>query len=126
MIRLGRSTTVVLFLLAVLSLPVIVIGVNTVTSPSAGSMNAHFINVGQGALELLEFSCGIVDDGLEVGSGGRQQRAAHHKVRDSHIPYLGVTQRSTANPSKLPTPPGKAFSHCGTVPTTALRSGLSY
>jgi hypothetical protein len=58
----------------------------------------------------------MVDDGLEVGSGGRQQKAAHQKVRDSHIPYLGVTQRSTANPSKLPTPPGKPFSRCGTVP----------
>jgi competence protein ComEC len=58
----------------------------------------------------------FVDDGLETGSGGRQQKAAHQKARDSRIPYLGVTQRSTANPTKRPTPPGKPFANCGTVP----------
>src|SRR5262249_47059493 len=59
----------------------------------------------------------IVDDGLEVGSGGRQQKAAHQKAHDAHIPYLGVTQRSTTNLNALPTLPVKPFTSCGTVPT---------
>src|SRR2546422_4998044 len=138
------------------------LGATSATTPKAGEMNAHFINVGQGAAVLLEFSCGaalvdtggemsdsfsstkaltgyldaffsrrtdlskrlalvilshphidhtrglptvmtrytvqaLVDNGKEVGSGGRQQKAAHQRVRDSHggIKYLGVSQRDT-------------------------------
>src|SRR5262252_5766731 len=38
------------------------------TTPTAGNMNAHFINVGQGASVLLEFSCGaaLIDTGGEA------------------------------------------------------------
>jgi competence protein ComEC len=132
------------------------------TTPRAGEMNAHFINVGQGASVLLEFACGaalidtggeknssfdstqrlndyldaffarrtdlrstlavvilshphidhtrglptvlkeytvqtLVDDGMETGSGGRQQKAAHKAVRDSGgaMKHVEVTQRNT-------------------------------
>lgn len=39
----------------------------------------------------------LVDDGMETGSGGRQQKAAHQAVRDSGgaIKYVEVTQRNT-------------------------------
>src|SRR5687768_289089 len=38
-----------------------------VRTPQAGEMNAHFINVGQGAAVLLEFTCGaaLLDTGGE-------------------------------------------------------------
>src|SRR5262245_11874629 len=36
------------------------VGAATATTPRAGEMNAHFINVGQGASVLLEFACGAV------------------------------------------------------------------
>src|SRR5262249_43268002 len=60
----------------------------------------------------------IVDDGLEKGSGGRQQRAMHQRVdaSNSGITRLAVTQRETSGANSRPTLPGHPFSNCGTVP----------
>src|SRR5262249_116668 len=48
-------------------------GQTGVTTPSAGAMNAHFINVGQGVSVLLEFSCGaaLIDTGGEANGNYR-------------------------------------------------------
>src|SRR4051812_41203290 len=167
-----------------------VVGATRVTTPAAGSMNAHFINVGQGASVLLEFSCGaalidtggeangdfnstpvltayldaffarrtdlhktlglvvishphidhtrglpdvfakykvesMVDDGLETGSGGRQQKAAHQKIHAGGLPYLAVSQRATRDPAKLPGRLSKRFSTCGTRPPVWVLCGAA-
>lgn len=149
------------------------LGQNAVTTPAANQMNAHFINVGQGASVLLEFTCGaalidtggeknarfdstaalrdyldaffqrrsdlqsrlamvvishahidhtrglpmvvgrydvglLVDNGLEVGSGGRQQKAAHAKARSagSTLQWQSVGQRDASQPSRRVPPDG--------------------
>lgn len=142
----------------------------TVSTPTAGQMNAHFINVGQGAATLLEFTCGaalidtggeknddfdstsaleryldaffqrrtdlnrrlamvvishahidhtrglpkvlakydvrlLVDNGLETGSGGRQQKAAHAKAKasGSSLKWQPIEQPMPDNKRRPPT-----------------------
>jgi competence protein ComEC len=131
----------------------------TFTTPEAGHMRAHFVNVGQGSSVLLEFACAAalidtggeanddfnsttelqkyldaffarrpelrktfslvlithahidhtrglpmvlreysvntyVDNGAETGSGGRQQKAAHAKIKtgSSHIAWQPISE----------------------------------
>lgn len=144
----------------------------SVTTPGAGQMNAHFIDVGQGSSILLEFACGaalidtggekndqfdstsrlqdylddffqrrgdlksrlsmvvlshahidhtrglpmllerygvglLVDNGLEAGSGGRQQKAAHAKARSSRgqLKWHPISQ-AALSPNRRAPPPG--------------------
>ena len=144
-----------------------------VRTPAAGEMNAHFVNVGQGASVLLEFACGaalidtggekndsfdgtdalqtylddffsrrqdldsrlqmvvishahidhtrglpmvldrynvdtLVDNGLETGSGGRQQKSAHAKARasGSNLTWQSVSQRDSLTHSRRSPPQG--------------------
>jgi beta-lactamase superfamily II metal-dependent hydrolase len=52
-----------------------VLDATTVVTPKLGEMNAHFINVGQGAsVLLLEFSCGVA----LFDTGGRPQTARRY------------------------------------------------
>jgi competence protein ComEC len=145
----------------------------SVTTPGAGQMNAHFIDVGQGASILLEFACGaalidtggekndqfdstsrlqdylddffqrradlksqlamvvishahidhtrglpmllgrygvslLVDNGIETGSGGRQQKAAHARARESRgqLKWQPVSQPALSRPNRRTPPTG--------------------
>src|SRR5205823_3395789 len=67
-VRMSRVRALALTLFAVAGFAQQALDATTATTPKAGEMNAHFINVGQGASVLLEFSCGaaLLDTGGEV------------------------------------------------------------
>lgn len=165
--------------LAAVCFSVSVTGQPSLPKPAPGEVNAHFVNVGQGAAVLLEFDCGaalidtggeknagfdsttqlreyldaffrrrsdlnrslnmvvvshahidhtrglstvmsrykvkvLVDNGLEKGSGGRQQKAAHRAVKESGglITHMAVKERDT---DESLGPPAGTFS-CSSQP----------